>query len=285
MLTNHPNEERRLGFLFDRNNPNKLWSDFENELETFDSLELVKRNIEYWIQTNDINEFRSLFDEVHYKLQTFFHDWVMQIQMRMDNGKRLKFAENALFLNFNYTSTLEDVYHIDSSNICHIHGDTLQNNCCKPIVGHSRKNKCVDKDKSKVCEFIRTYGKYPQWANNAGDFAEVVIDELYVLWDGLAKEPSILQMSDHKIYTIEQNCSFFDKCRDFDNIFVMGCSLSSVDKDYFIEVYEHSVNAKWHISVYNENEEEVKKKLSNLLDVKVDAFCVDTFNMSDLLIK
>lgn len=285
MLTNYPNDAKRLGFLFDRSNPKKLWSDFETELEKFDSLELVKRNIENWIHTKEINEFKNMFDDVHSQLQTFFHEWVLQIQMGMDNGNRLNFVENALFLNFNYTNTLEDFYHIESSNICHIHSDTLNTNSCKPIVGHAREHNCVEKDECIVCKFIRQYGKYPQWAINSEDFAEVVMEELNNLWDGLAKESIIKHMPGHKIYTIDQNRSFFDACRNCDDIFIMGCSLSSVDKDYYTEIFELSPNARWHISMYNENEAEVKTKFANLLDIKEEEVCVETFYMDNLLIK
>lgn len=283
MLTNYPNEIKRLGFLFDRSNPKKLWSDFENELEIFDALELVKRNIDNWLIAKNRNDFENLFDNVHFQLQTFFHDWVLQIQMGMDNGKRLKFAENALFLNFNYTNTLEDFYHIKSSNICHIHGDTFKNSSCKPIVGHAREHNCVEKDKCKICKFIRQYGKYPQWTTDSEDFAEVVIEELNNLWDGLAKEPSIQHISGNKIYTIGQNRSFFEKCHNCDDIYIMGSSLSSVDKDYYTEIFELSPNARWHISVYNENESEVKKRLANLLNISEKELCADTFQMTELL--
>lgn len=284
MLKNHPDKAQSLGFLFDRNNPYKLWSDFETELEAFDSLELVKRNLDIWLHIQDINDFKNLFENVRCQLQTYFHDWVLQIQMGMDNGNRLNFTENALFLNFNYTSTLEDFYHIESSRICHIHGDTLKTNSCKPIVGHARVYNCVEDRKCKICQFIRQYGKHPQWATDVEDFAEVVLEELNNLWDGLAKEPIIEHMPGRKIYTIDQNRSFFEKCHNCNDIFIMGCSLASVDKDYYTEIFELSPNARWHISVYNETEVDAKTKLANLLDIKVGELHADTFYMNNLLI-
>lgn len=283
MLTNYPNETKKLGFLFDRSNPKKLWSDFENELETFDAFELVKRNIDNWLSIQKSADFENLFDNVHCQLQTFFHDWVLQIKMDMDNGNRLKLAKDALFLNFNYTNTLENFYHIGSSNICHIHGDTLRNNTCKPIVGHAREHNCVEKDKRKICKFIRQYGKCPQWATDVEDFAEVVIKELNNLWDGLAKESNLKHIPGRKIYTIDQNRSFFDACHDCDDIYIMGCSLAPVDKDYYTEIFELSPHARWHISIHNENEAEVKAKLAHLLDMTGKEWNADTFKMTELL--
>ena len=281
MLREHPNDVERLGFIFDRTNPNKLWSDFENELETFDSLELVKKNIDNWINIECQYEFENLFDNVHRELKSFFHEWVLQTQMELDNGKRVTLDEDALFLNFNYTTTLEDFYHIDSSKICHIHMDTLLEESHEPIVGHSHTRNCVEKDKYKIFKYIQTYGKHPAWACDTEYFAEVVLEELDKFWDGLAKEPEN-QIVDSKIHTIRDNRWFFDECSTIEDIYVMGCSLSVVDKDYFKEIYELSPNAKWHISIYNEKESEVKEKFANLLDSKVENLQIDTFKMDEL---
>ena len=281
MLKQHPNDTERIGFIFDRKNPNKLWSDFENGLETFDSLELVKKNIDNWIHIERLCEFENLFDNVHSELKSFFHEWVLQIQMKLDNGKRITLDKDALFLNFNYTNTLEEFYSISPSKVCHIHMDTLKEESHAPIVGHSRTRNCVEKDKCKVCKFIRDYGQFPQWANGLEDFAEVVLKELNELWESLAKEPKN-QIVDNRIHTIRDNRCFFDNCSKLEDIYVMGCSLSVVDKDYFKEIYESSPNAKWHISIYSEKEYEVKEKLVNLLDCKVENLHIDTFNMDEL---
>ena len=282
MLKEHLDDAERLGFIFDRKNPDKLWSDFENELETFDVLELVKRNIHNWIDSNNVYEIRNQFDEVHCKLKTLFHDWVLQIQMALNNGKRLRLEDEALFLTFNYTNTLELFYHIDSARICHIHMDTLNEESHAPIVGHSHTNNCVEKDKCKVCKYVREYGKYPNWAENAENFAETIIAELNGFWDGLAKEPNVQHIDGEKIYTIRGNRRFFDDCCELENIYVIGCSLSVVDKDYFKEIYELSPNARWNISIYNEKESEVKEKLANLLDCKVENLHIGTFKMDEL---
>ncbi len=281
MQRTHPLEVKSLGFMFDRNDPYKLWSNFEEELESFDVLELVKNNIGEWIKLSK-KDFYNLFENIHSALQEYFHEWILQTPMGVDNGKRLPLNKNALFLNFNYTNTLEDFYHIDSANICHIHGNTMQNQICKPIAGHSRTKNCVEKDKCKVYKFIRDYGQFPQWAKGVEDFAEVVLKELNELWDGLAKEPKN-QIVDNKIHTIRDNRWFFDKCCKLEDIYVMGCSLGIVDKDYFKEIYESSPNAKWHISIYSEKESEVNEKLANLLNRKVENLHIDTFKMDELL--
>lgn len=285
MLKQHPNDTERIGFIFDRKNPNKLWSDFENGLETFDSLELVKKNIDNWIHIERLCEFENLFDNVHSELKSFFHEWVLQIQMELDNGKRITLDKDALFLNFNYTNTLERFYKITPSHICYIHRDTKNNKCAEPIVGHSHQNNCVEKSKCKICQYIKAYGKYPKWANGLEDFAQKVIYELNEFWDGLAKEPKIIQINPHEIYTIFGNKDFFNKCNNLDEIYVMGHSMNDVDRDYFRKIHMQSPNAQWHISKYNKTDEELKNQLAGLIGIEEKKINVDTFEMDSLLIK
>lgn len=127
MQTTHPIEEKRIGFLFDRQNPDKLWSNFETELETFDAIKLVEKNIATWSQMETWIEFENYFDDIHSAIQTLFKDWVLQMDMEANNGKRIAINQDALFLNFNYTNTLEKFYNINSSQICYIHRDTKNN--------------------------------------------------------------------------------------------------------------------------------------------------------------
>ena len=281
MLKHYPEEAKRLGFIFDRENPDKLWSNFEEELETFDAFELVRNNFDTLVNTTE-NDFYNIFFDIHSKLQMYFSDWVKQINMEMDNGKRLALDKKAFFLNFNYTNTLERFYQINPSQICHIHLEAKENECALPVVGHSRMNNCVEKSKCKICQFIRHSGKYPSWTHSAENFAEKVIEQLNHLWDGLAKEPQILQVNSKEIYTIAQyGKNFTDYC-NLDDIYVLGHSLGIADKDYFRKIHRLSSAAKWHLSKYNENDSDLKKNLSELTDIDVNMLNVETFSMNEL---
>lgn len=285
LQTTHPIEEKKIGFLFDRNNPDKLWSNFEKELETFDAFSLVEKNIDSWIKKETYEKFENLFTDIHCTIQTLFKDWVSQIDMETNNGNRIVIEKEAFFLNFNYTNTLEKYYDIDPSQICYIHRDTKNNECANPIVGHSRKNNCVEKVKCRICQFIRAYGKYPNWAQNSDDFAQKVIDELNDLWEGLSKAPQILQYNTNEIYTIAQNEAFFKQYVNLENIYIMGHSMSAVDSDYFKKIYIQSPNAQWHISKYNQTDEELITNLANLIGIEKNNIKIDTFYMDSLLVK
>lgn len=283
MMQNHHDEWKRIGLIFNRKNPDQLWSNFEKELETFDALKLVKKNVESWMNLT-LNEFENQFDVFHNAILGYFHEWILQIDMNKENKKRLELDKNALFLSFNYTNTLEKLYGISSNQICYIHGNTLNSNSLRPIVGHSHKHNCVAKVQNEIRQYIKTLDKCPKWAVNFDDFADIVLEELNKFWDGLAKEPCSLQIDPHKKYTIIQNGNGFKDYNKLDDIYVMGHSLEYVDADYFKEIYSLSPNAEWHISKYNEKEDDLKQKLSNLLQSQVSSLRISIFTMDSLAI-
>lgn len=58
-------------------------------------------------------------------IKDLFTEWIEQIDVfkaKTKNSFIKLYNKDDLFLNFNYTSTLEDVYNINKNNICHIHG-------------------------------------------------------------------------------------------------------------------------------------------------------------------
>jgi len=67
-------------------------------------------------------------------IKYYFEGWIESIEKEIENiSPDLNLLENSLYLNFNYTSTLEKLYKIPSMNILHIHG-------CHPdyyVLGHN----------------------------------------------------------------------------------------------------------------------------------------------------
>lgn len=106
------------------------WYDFENTLGTFDADGFFDLHNEIDVQAED---FRPSFvygleDELAQEterhvavIRDAFIDWVYQID-ESQATKNMQFNDNAIFINFNYTSTLQVVYGIEDKNILHIHG-------------------------------------------------------------------------------------------------------------------------------------------------------------------
>ena len=73
------------------------------------------------------------------KLPEIFARWVKNIQISKDQKRDVVdlFDGSSMFLNFNYTETLETLYGISDEKVCHIHGKRGGNEPL--IVGHRKK--------------------------------------------------------------------------------------------------------------------------------------------------
>lgn len=103
-----------------------IWSDFENLLAkpNFESIDNIFTDFDYRYRSkSEIPHYIESFKIINTALELFAQEAINQIPSLDPNEKYItKFGDNALFINFNYTSTLEDLYHINADNILHIHG-------------------------------------------------------------------------------------------------------------------------------------------------------------------
>ena len=206
--------------------PNGLWSNFEEALATQNVEELLKHKQE----ENDVR---------YNDLQMAFRDWVISVKKYIDFaniGKKYQFDENDKFLTFNYTNTLEKVYGINSSNICHIHG-YMENKESEELFtdyiwGHGREKEELD---------ITIEDEYSR-------------QEIQVIIVSYKKKHQMQKMNDflnEKIGTIEGETDFV----------VLGHSLGLVDKPYFKTLFEKYPTAKWRIG-YFEDSDYIRKRYS-----------------------
>lgn len=109
------------------------WSDFENQLASLYILDFSNRiSCENAPDLTDEHcdrmwedaqfEVKLQLTSIYSELKGCFYDWVVQLNAP-NPSQRIKLnLNNSLFLNFNYTKTLEKLYGIDSRKILHIHG-------------------------------------------------------------------------------------------------------------------------------------------------------------------
>ena len=86
---------------------------------------------------------KVLFKETIELLRSAFRDWVNSIDI--NNCSRIedyKFTEDNFYLTFNYTETLERIYDIPSTQICHIHGSRLVKGD-DYVFGHNNKRDVI----------------------------------------------------------------------------------------------------------------------------------------------
>lgn len=240
--------------LYPNLNSNKIKNLFWNELETnlanIDEELILEQafHIDMGLDGGDFDIVDTLYDYFsdHYKyitlLAKYLKQWVSSISLQ-DLPLKTSLINNdfnLLFVTFNYTSVLEEIYNIDSSSVIHLHG-SLYPGDEEPILGHGNKDKiegirirkikaeelCLEK-KISICEAIEDY--YDHTYKNINRHSS----QLYTL----------------QYYNIRE-------------ISIVGHSLAGVDMSYFkiIDNITHN-SAKWNVYYYScERKEQMKTAL------------------------
>ncbi len=233
----------------------ELWCDLENALGKPDlkaaykeSTEDLELDIDHFMTTSSAMEYTAVrsLQKMFESFRESFEKWVESVDIDVRKLDIPYFDENGKFLTFNYTETLETLYHIPGDRINYIHG--RRNSGETLVLGH---NKHVDarlqeseNDMLHEYEAIETMGDIvnSQKKDTAG--------------------------------IIAANRSYWLSLGDTDKVIVYGHSLNDIDMPYFKEIVLHTDEAaKWYISVYGKNETDRAKAINH-----VEEFC-DVLNI------
>ena len=234
------------------------WSDVETSLgnldygEVFDLLPEqydVDGDEDYWaIAYNNEAMAYNLRDIVVY-IKMFFEEWIDEIELNKDSKKQS--FENLLdgktmFLTFNYTETLEEIYQVPRENICHIHGKQGE----EIYFGHGDSRDYTEEYMSKYIG------------------SENALTEL----DGLLKKDTEQALKKSK--------KFFDKIDGtIDEIYSIGFSYSDVDLVYIKEICSRiSDNVIWYINDFDP--EKTIEYIEKIRECGFDGM-VRSFNLMD----
>jgi len=231
-----------------------LWSNFEIGLSTLNPkqvMAIAKFGHEGWnTSLKDMYAFvdgvQNEVDYLQISLKEAFVEWVEQLEQGSKNLRLFFNVNDALFLSFNYTHTLEDFYGIPKSKICYIHG-RAENQFSQLIFGH-----CCNENEIE--------------ANMPDDnvLEEEAVKEIVNLLINLRKDSNAI---------IQQNNDFFQKLISVDNVYVLGHSLSVVDDLYFEKIRQVvSPNSFWTVSCFNDADKANLKRLMNKLNVPVSQY-------------
>ncbi len=127
--------EQLIKYIFE----DDLWNGFENALGSFDDGEIKEMSEAAYLNYDDnyYNYDRAISDELEFstKISEYLLEWVKSIDIKTKPAVSRKIINNDnIFINFNYTDTLEKVYDIVNNNILYIHGRALSNE--RLIIGH-----------------------------------------------------------------------------------------------------------------------------------------------------
>ena len=217
---------------------NETWSNFEEALGNIDSDQIEENAMWFAQSTSDENFSDSSWGDPGFEaseavafssaIPKYLREWINSI--RIEGKSKFHFSDDALFLTFNYTNTLESIYVIPKNRICHIHGDCLKNTIL--ICGHN--------DPSLLKETVV----------EESDFSvqnQEVIDIIHAYYEETWKNPQI-HIQEHK--------TFFNQLSSIETIEIIGHSFENrIDDEYFAYIKEKvKPNCKWEISCYSKSD-------------------------------
>jgi hypothetical protein len=237
-----------LHTLFEDKLYDNEWKQFEEHLSTFGIEAALEANSNYLsddIYDNSYEiENNRLYEELTTGLRTSFCQFILQANKKELKPSLFLNIENAHFLSFNYTNTLERAYLIPHEKITYLHGQVINLNS-DIILGHGTEPSLHEE--LKIVEPIhKSYedkDRWDEWQASIEDPAqESAIELLNCYFKDSFKDTTQI---------ISQNSELFNSLSDVIQIFVLGHSLSDLDLPYFqfIANSVHS-NCHWNISHY-----------------------------------
>jgi hypothetical protein len=220
------------------------WCDLENSLGMLDFEELLDSQIIDDIKDKeghiDFSKTANLHEDISNNLRipiksiiNYFSQWINEIILDENTKKKSDFEiianfNSDMFLSFNYTRTLEEIY--DAKNVCHVHGEQQG----ELIFGHGNK-----------IDFNVETALYFEAAHN--------LDEIHY---ALKKDT---------VKALNNNQWFFNQLsQNIKNIFSYGFSFSEVDKIYIREICRrlNTDNIIWYL-----NDFDSEKTRKNYIDI------------------
>ncbi|MFU1716766.1 bacteriophage abortive infection AbiH family protein [Bacillus amyloliquefaciens] len=237
-------------YLSDKELKKLLWSSFEFNLANINEdvlFEQMYQNTDLGLESGNVgiaDTLRYYFEyEFKYidKLTTYLKEWIEEVNLELDGlNKRTSFIQESnqdIFLNFNYTTTLEDVYAIPRENVLHIHG--VVDSEFDLVLGHSNSD--------RITYFFEKYRKF----QNQYDERSAPIYK--ILAEYCSKTYKDVHKYMHQLFLLN-----FDS---IEKVLIIGHSLSTVDLLYFKKIKERiREEVEWNIYYYCENDIDILRE-------------------------
>ncbi|MEO6230236.1 MAG: bacteriophage abortive infection AbiH family protein [Ferruginibacter sp.] len=259
----------------DVNDPNSyydpLWADFESALANLDFETVLDDNTDYLANPGDPDfsdrdwhayqfEMERIVDNLTKEMAKAFKEFILAVSFPTDaDAKLIKFESNSVFLNFNYTDTLQKYYGINSKRILYLHGKAKKS-LDEIILGHGVDPKTFE-EKEELPPKGLSIEQLNIWREQKSDSGN------YSYESGKSELMSYFKTSYKSTQDIiKQNNSFFKSLKKVNKIIVLGHSISEVDQPYFKKIIA-SVNKRcfilrflgfrktqWIVSYYSDTE-------------------------------
>lgn len=270
----------------------KLWKYFEEKIGHITQKSI--KNIKKYIQQKSIkikkrfsslpeNQIISLNHELGLSdpqgIKLILNDCMKQMvneantQLKKTPKVYTQITTGDYFITFNYTSTLENLYKIDSKHILHVHNKLdLNSKNNELIFGNTDKNifnteflsqnwgkPIIEKFKGSKKLCININEMRERYLDNDEDILSITnsIDEHFnELGELFHKKTDISTINVKKFVDLISS--------DITKVCVIGHSLSKVDKNYFEEIKMNIPHVTWYVH-YFDNMEDIKKSAIEFL--------------------
>lgn len=243
-----------------------LWKTFETNLCNIEEDYIVDAatSIDLGLEGGDVDIEDTMISywEEQYSyiedLQDYLYEWISCLNINVPaktNYIQPMFdgeddVTEDMFLTFNYTLVLEDVYKINPDNICHIHNSINSKND-KLVIGHGNKDKKAHA-KDKMYQAQERYD----------DKESAIYRALATYYEKTEKDVK---------FNIDNNKYFFKNLNTVEKVYVVGHSLGEVDIPYFNEILKNtSYKTQWIIVCRNKTSISEKKNILNKIGIPTD---------------
>jgi hypothetical protein len=265
-----------------------LWAKFEENLANLDTEEILAeysdRLPEYGndeFRDRDVFVFpdimEELFKKLTYGLLSAFTNFIQEVEyLPSSSEKKICIDNEAFYLTFNYTKTLEKLYEIPESKIVYIHNSAFSL-VDKIILGHGIAPETFKEIKTEPPENL-TLEELEEWHNQNDDYD-------YSYNEGKQNLMRYFEVSYKPTkQIINLYLDFFKGLKNIEEIFVLGHSISNVDIPYFEEIIKWiKPEVKWNVSYYCQKEGNRHK--NTLIKLGVDIINIKCILLEDLQIE
>ena len=229
---------------------NDLWSDFEKGLGKLNREEIYANALNHFdcIKNDEddgrnhqmADHIRNIEDLIIDETKRALNNWILSIDVYATPFENIKHILNgACVITFNYTQTLEMTYGLNSNNVIHLHGKAenvppqTKDNYFAPdpvpdiVIGHGEDVSTVD---------------VGSFANGMSD--EIVLDEV----ETEGHRDILIELKKDTSRYMHRIDYILNSMDSFDNIYIIGHSLSPIDAPYFNAIASRT-NVKTHIYI------------------------------------
>lgn len=202
--------------------------------------------------------------ELSSELKDRFTKWIDSLKVNTDDRPLKGIIQKGKFLDFNYTEFVEELYGVQRSDVCYIHG------CRRKQKGEPREELILGH---------QPHASDPQfdfeedWSgiNLSGNRAQMIYDAQQVALREIVDADDDLTKHCDKI--IAAHKSFFEAISDVDKVITIGHSLYPVDWDYFAEVIKRNKDKErinWYFGCFSNGDLERIQNFIRQFDIHPD---------------